>query len=237
MSHMNPLPFKYASKGELIEIKATDGTTVKAYKILSSSPSNNWLFVFHEWWGLNDYIKQRADELQKEFGVNVLAIDMYDGYVATDREKAAELMNGLKDERAKTIISTAFIYVGKTAKVCTIGWCMGGVMSVNAAIIGGGKCLGCVSYYGLPDLTSSEKLKNIKAPVLGLFAKQDAWISPKVVEDFEAKMKEQNKNMRSVFYDADHAFANPSNPKYNSEATQQANAEASAFLKSKFGLK
>ena len=78
---MNPLPFKYASKGELIEIKATDGTTVKAYKILSSTPSNNWLFVFHEWWGLNDYIKQRADELQKEFGVNVLAIDMYDGYV------------------------------------------------------------------------------------------------------------------------------------------------------------
>ena len=70
--------------------------------------------------------------------------------------------------------------------------------------------------------------------MLGLFAKNDQWISPAVVKQFEADMKASEKSLTVYSYDADHAFANPSNPKYNKAATEQAHAKAVEFLKNNF---
>ncbi|MEO5569491.1 MAG: dienelactone hydrolase family protein, partial [Bacteroidia bacterium] len=64
-SHAAPLPFHYDSpKGKMVEIKARDGKTVAAFEVKADKPTNNYLFVIHEWWGLNDYIKQEAEKLQ-----------------------------------------------------------------------------------------------------------------------------------------------------------------------------
>ena len=78
------------------------------------------------------------------------------------------------------------------------------------------------------DLT---KLKKLNGDVLGLFAGRDEWITPKVVAAFEQNMKDAGKKLTVKSYDADHAFANPSNPKHNKEASADANAKALAFLK------
>lgn len=62
--------------------------------------SNKWIFVFQEWWGLNDYIRLQADMLHTSFpDAHILAVDLYDGKVATTREEAGALMQGASPER------------------------------------------------------------------------------------------------------------------------------------------
>src|SRR3954469_12381980 len=80
-SHESPLPFAFtAAKGKMVTYKASDGNATSAFEILSAEKSNQWLIVFHEWWGLNDYIKQEAEKLAEELpNVNVIAVDLYDG--------------------------------------------------------------------------------------------------------------------------------------------------------------
>jgi carboxymethylenebutenolidase len=100
----------------------------------------------------------------------------------------------------------------------------------------GSNMKGCIIYYGMPE-TDSEKLKQLNGPVLGFFAKKDAWITPEVVQKFESQMKGLGKSITIESYDADHAFANPSNPKYNKEASAQAYKLEIEFLKKNFEAK
>jgi carboxymethylenebutenolidase len=77
-THEAPLPFNYTPQaGKMISFSTPDGKSGSAYEVLSPTPTKNFLIITHEWWGLNDYIKQRADELQKTLGnVTVIAVDM-----------------------------------------------------------------------------------------------------------------------------------------------------------------
>jgi carboxymethylenebutenolidase len=77
------------------------------------------------------------------------------------------------------------------------------------------------------------RLKTLHADVLGNFANKDAWINPKVVAKFADDMKAAGKKLYLHQYDADHGFANPSNPKYNSAATAECYQNTIAFLKAR----
>jgi carboxymethylenebutenolidase len=79
--------------------------------------------------------------------------------------------------------------------------------------------------------TDISKLKQLNGDVLGLFASKDEWINEKVVSQFEENMKEAGKQLTVKTYDAVHAFANPSNPKHDREATADAHKLAIAFLR------
>ncbi len=85
-------------------------------------------------------------------------------------------------------------------------------------------------YYGMPE-TSLDKLKKIDCPVLGIFATEDKFINPTVVKTFEANMQKAGKKLTVINYNADHAFANPSNPKHNKAFAADAHAKVLAFLK------
>jgi carboxymethylenebutenolidase len=233
MAHLNPLPLEYSPKsGSMITFK-TDGKDANAFEIKSSKATNQWLFVFHEWWGLNDYIKREAENLADKFpGVNVIAIDLYDGAIAETRERAQEMLQAMDEKRSQSIIKGALMRAGNDAKISTIGWCMGGKWALQAAILAADKGVACVMYYGMPE-TDAQKLKPLKAEVLGLFAKKDKWITPEVAENFSVLMNNENKKVTIKLYDADHAFANPSNPDYNKEETEKANAAAMEFLNQK----
>src|SRR2546427_12893745 len=78
-AHENPLPFTYSEgKGQMITFQTPDGKTGSAYYIPSATKSDKVLFVFHEWWGLNDYIKRESENIQKELGdFSVYAVDLY----------------------------------------------------------------------------------------------------------------------------------------------------------------
>lgn len=219
--------------GEMIKFKTPDGKEANAYLVKAQKKSNRYLFVIHEWWGLNDYIKQEAEKYAKDMpNVNVLAIDMYDGQVTDKREEAGKLMQAFQFERGKFIIQGALAYAGTKAKIGTIGWCFGGGWSLQSALLLGKQAKGCVIYYGMPE-KDKEKLKTIKAEVLGIFASQEKWITTEVVNDFEKNMKEAGKPITIKNFDADHAFANPSNPRYNAEYAKQAYTLSLDFLKKK----
>lgn len=229
--HDEPAPFQYASeRGSFVTFKTSDEKDGRAFEVKAAAKTDNYLFVFHEWWGLNDYIRQEAEKLQKDLKiVNVLALDLYDSRVATTRDDAMKYVGEAKQERVRAIISGAFDYVGAKARVGTIGWCYGGGWSLQTAIMGGKQVAACVVYYGMPE-TDLEKLKSLHAPVLGIFGDQDKGITPAKVKEFEAAMKKAGKKLTVKMYNADHAFANPNNPKHDKAATADAYKRTIAFL-------
>lgn len=232
MSHKIPKKFHFQSSiGKAITYKTGDGATANAYMLKAKTPTNNYLLVIHEYWGLNDYIKQESEKLYNDLGnVNVIALDLYDGKVATTREDAGKYMQAVKDDRAQAIIKGAIAYAGPKAHIATIGWCFGGGWSLQSTLLAGKQAVACVMYYGMPE-QDVNKLKTLHADVLGNFATQDQWINTKVVTKFAADMKAAGKKLELHQYNADHAFANPSSPASNTRAAKDAYAFTLAFLK------
>ncbi len=230
--HQIPAAFTLKdAMGKMITYTTDDGKTANAYFIKSEKKSDKFIFVFHEWWGLNDYVKKESDELKSKLGdVNILALDLYDGKVAENREDAGKYMQSVVQERAKTIIKGAINFAGKDAKIGTIGWCFGGGWSLQASIMLEKQGVACVMYYGIIENTP-ETFRNLNAPVLGIFAEQDGWITPEVYGNLEKNLKSAVKMVTIKSFNADHAFANPSNTKFDKEATTEAKNLTIKFFK------
>ena len=222
-AHKTPRPITFdLQDGQNISFDTPDGKKGNAFQIKAKSATNNYLFVIHEWWGLNEHIKQEAQKLYGDLGnVNILALDLYDGEVTSNPQEAGKLMGGVKTERAESIIKGAMNLAGSNAKIYTIGWCFGGGWSLQTALLSGSQAGGSVMYYGMPE-ANVDKLKMLQTDVLGIWAGQERWINPEIVAKFEANMKEAGKTLVSKSYDANHAFANPSQPSYKENEAKQA---------------
>ena len=234
-SHKLPKPYHHISQagGEMITFATPDGQQANAFFIKAAKPTNYTLFVFQEWWGLNDHIKREAEHFYSTLGnVNVLAVDMYDGKVATTREDAAKYMGGANPARLEAIIKGAIAFAGPKAKIATVGWCFGGSLSLKASILAGKQAAACVMYYGMP-VKEVDQLRLLNTDVLGLFAGKEQWINPTVVKEFEANMKTAGKGIQTKIFDAEHAFANPSNPAYDKAATEEAWGMAINYFKAR----
>ncbi len=235
--HLEPIP--YAGDpiaGAWVEFPLGNGAQVKAWLVASKDSSDRWLFVFHEWWGLNDHIRAEGARLAGLLdSTNVLCLDMYSGKTSADRNGAAALMGALDMERTDAIIAGAAAFAGAAAQVATLGWCMGGALSLQASLALGKQAFGCVIYYGMPEM-DAKKLAGLQAPVLGIFASDDAWINPDVVDRFTTAMHKAGKTVTVESYKADHAFANPSNPHHDAKATRDANAKALTFIARSLGI-
>ncbi|MCB0610792.1 MAG: dienelactone hydrolase family protein [Lewinella sp.] len=232
--HPSPLPLAYKAMGEEVRFATPDGKDAGAYFIKAKKKSKKWLFVYQEWWGLNDYIRREADTFYGDLNgeVNVLALDMYDGRSTTNPQEAGQIMSSVKQERLESIINGASAFAGKKAKIANVGWCFGGGLSLQSALLNGKKSIGAVMYYGMP-VRDIERLKTLKCDVLGLFATEER-ISKQVIEEFAANMKTAGKKLEYRIFNGVHGFANPSNPKHDPELTKEAYALAIAYLKGKF---
>jgi len=217
--------------GKMMTFDAADGKQANAYFIAAKKKSNKYLIVIQEWWGLNENIKMESDKYYTDLGdVNVIAVDMYDGKVAATPDSAMKLMRGTDMGRMTAIMQGAIKYAGSKASIYSVGWCFGGMWSLQTAILAGPQAKGSVMYYGRPE-TNMEKLKSIQCDIIGFFGNLDQSPSPTMVNDFEKNMKEAGKNLSVNRYQAGHGFANPSNPSYNAAAKEDAYAKAIAFLK------
>ncbi|MBA4055777.1 MAG: dienelactone hydrolase [Marivirga sp.] len=235
--HSSPRKYIHISEegGKMIQFRCADGKDANGYIIMANKKTNNWIFVFQEWWGLNDNIKRHSEELFKDLGnVNVLALDMYDGNLATTPDEAGKFMQEFKQERGDIIVKGALDYVGKSAKIGTVGWCFGGGQSLLASLTAGKQAAACVIYYGMP-VEDVEKLKKLNCDVLNIWPTKDKWINKEMMDKFEANMQKAGKNLTTKPYDADHAFANPSNAMgtYNEAAAKDAYASTLAFFKAR----
>jgi carboxymethylenebutenolidase len=192
------------------------------------------LIVIHEWYGLNDWVKQQASQLSDE-GYVTLAVDLYRGKVAANGDEAHELMRGLPEDRAARDLVAAFNYLAsqknvKANKIGSIGWCMGGGYSLAAAL-NEPKLAATVINYGRLA-TDPAALQKINAPILGLFGGQDRGIPPDSVKAFEEQMKKLGKKVEVHIYpDAGHGFENENNKGgYREADTKDARARTLAFL-------
>ncbi len=202
---------KPALHGKDGELKVGDATE-KAYAAHPKGKQKGAVLVLHEWWGLNDWIKHEADQLAAH-GYLALAVDLYQGKIATDPKQAGELMGKLDQAHAKAVEEAGMEWLkneGKVAKVATIGWCMGGGQSLNASLADPKDVWATVIYYGMP-VDDVDKLKTLQGPVLGVWANKDGWITPDKVKAFGEALTKAGIKHEFHAYDADHAFANPSN--------------------------
>jgi carboxymethylenebutenolidase len=234
--HPSPVSFNFEAKGEMVSFPTADGQQAKGYMLKAAGPSDRWLFVYQEWWGLNDNIKQQAeifyDDLEGK--VNVIALDMYDGKVTSTPQEAGQFMQSVKEERLENIVLGAKILAGPKAQIANVGWCFGGGWSLKSALLNGKQTIGSVMYYGMP-VRDVERLKTLNSDVLGLFATEQ-YISEAIVKEFAANMETAGKKLTYKIFPAVHGFANPSNPKFDPVASKEAYGMALGYLKEKFKI-
>ncbi len=172
------------------------------------------LIVIHEWWGLNDWVKEQASKWADQ-GYAALAIDLYRGKVATTPDEAHELMRGVPEDRAKGDLRAAYDFLRSqknvdAKRIGSIGWCMGGGYSLDTALVEPPLAATVINYGHLA--TDPQSLKQINAAVLGIFGGKDRGIPVEDVRKFEAALKQLGKKVEIVVYpDAGHAFENPNN--------------------------
>ncbi len=166
-SHLAPEPFTYENqRGSMIQFKTLDGQDGNAYYLPSDSPTHKVLVIFHEWWGLNDYIKREAARWQERLGnVDIYAIDLYDGAVASSPDSASRLASNLDPKRAESIVRGALSKIGRDMQIATLGWCMGGAWSFTASVLAGNQAVGCVMFYGFPE-KDDKRIAKLQTDVL-----------------------------------------------------------------------
>jgi carboxymethylenebutenolidase len=209
--------------------------TVSGFLAIPDKPGQHpALIVIHEWWGLNDWVKEQTEKLAAQ-GYVALAVDLYRGKVAADPDEAHELMRGLPQDRAIRDLQAAFTYLGTRKEVLptrigSIGWCMGGGLSLQLAIHQPHLAACVVNYGSLP--TDPNDIQQIGAPLLGNFGADDRGITPADVNAFEKTLKGLNRYVDFKIYPgAGHAFENPNNTTgYRPEAAADAWARTLAFL-------
>lgn len=189
------------------------------------------VIVIHEWWGLNDNVKHWADRIAAE-GYAAVAVDLYNGTVATNADEAMAAMRKVDEPAAVKTMLAALEFAKKdpriqATKTASIGWCFGGGMSLKLGLAAP-DINAVVMYYGHP--ADAKELQMLKAPLLGIFGTQDKSIPPEIVKKFDEDLTAAAKEHTIRSYDAEHAFANPSNPHYDQKNAGAAWIEASAFL-------
>lgn len=188
------------------------------------------VLLIHEWWGLNDQIKAVAADLAGQ-GYLALAVDLYDGRSTGAREEAQALMQAVDPEAATdTLVSWLGwlkTHEKATGKVAVMGWCFGGGWALNASIAE--PVDATVVYYGRVE-KPADQLARLKGPVLGHFATHDEFINKPMVDGFEKAMAEAGKPVTVYWYEADHAFANPTGARYDEADAALAWSRTQAFL-------
>ena len=210
--------------GKMISYEA-NGEKVAAYLARPARAHAPGVVVVHEWWGLNDQIKGVADRLASA-GYLALVPDLYRGTVAADAELAHELMRGLNEDRAVSLIQGAVTELraidgDATRPIGTIGFCMGGRLSLATALKGS-DIQSAVMFYGSVETTEAA-VAPLQVPLLGIFGAEDRGIGVEDVRKFEAALKGAGKQADIVIYPGvGHAFFNENNPGHNAELARDA---------------
>jgi carboxymethylenebutenolidase len=196
------------------------------------------VIMIHEWWGLNEHIKNQADILAKE-GYVVLAVDLYRGEVAADSNRAMELTSSVRNNSASAIdnLQSAVNYVKSLemvdgSRIASLGWCFGGDWSLQLALNSSENPLAAtIVYYGRP-VTDTASLSSISWPILGIFGDQDQAIPVESVKQFTSALNASGVTNEIYLYEGvGHAFANPSGDNYAPKETADAWQKTIGFLR------
>jgi carboxymethylenebutenolidase len=213
------------ASGRMVESRS-NGTAMSGF--LAEPPGQGTfpgLIVVHEWWGLNDHIKDVTGRFAAE-GFVSLALDLYNGKVATDPGEAGRLMQSLDQPTALKTVDVAIEYLKDQSTVAgdrigITGFCMGGTFALvvpckNPSI------KAAAPFYG--DVPSEDVLKGLSAPILFIGADQDQWITMEKMNRLKDMLAKLGKKGEVKIYEGmQHAFFNDTRPDvYNKEAATDA---------------
>ena len=219
--------------GRMVQFSSNGGTT-QGYLAVPEKGSGPGVVVIQEWWGLVDHIKDVCDRFADE-GYVALAPDLYHGETTKSPDEAGKMMMSLRIDQAEKDLRGAIQYLlaheATTGdKGGTVGFCMGGALSLYAASkneqVGA-----CVVFYGIHPNVKPD-LPNLKAPVLGIYAERDQSTPPEAVRDLEQKLKGLGKSVEMHIYpNVGHAFFNDTRPEvYDARSAEDAWRRTVEFL-------
>ncbi len=206
--------------GKMIEFTRPDGAGSRGY--LSEAAADNdsarpGVIVIQEWWGLNEHICGIADRFAAA-GFTALAPDLYRGRLASTPDEARHLMGGLDfpDATFQDVRGAAQHLAKQCGKIGVTGFCMGGALTIAAAVHLS-ELSAAVCFYGIPPKEFADSGK-IRIPFQGHFANQDDWCVPQLVVEIEREMQTAGVPAQVFRYDAAHAFFNATRPDVYDEA-------------------
>jgi len=208
--------------GEMISF-AGEGRPVNGY-LATPAPERargRGVVVIQEWWGLVDHVKRVADRFAAE-GFLALAPDLYHGAMTKSPDEAAKLLMALSIDEAEKDLRGAVerlrFLTGR--RVGTVGFCMGGALSLVAACSNPGAVAACVVYYGGHSKVRFD-FDGLKAPVLGHWAEHDGFAN-EVAGRVEAELRRRGRPFEFHSYPGTkHAFFNDERPEvYDRDAAE-----------------
>ena len=211
----------------------SNGGTCPGYLAKPASGTGKGVIVFQEWWGLNDNIKGIADRFAAE-GFVALAPDMYHGEVTAEPDEAGKLYLAMNIEEAAKDAKGAVNYLQELTggPVGTVGFCLGGALSVFAACNNGDSVGAAVDYYGVhPAITYD--WDGLTAPLLSFWAEHDEYVNDNIPA-YEAEIAKRGLKYESIRYPGtQHAFFNDDHlgPPYNAAAAQDSWERTLAFYR------
>ncbi len=231
---------------QTIEYKLGD-TTLEGFLAYDTAVKGKrpGVLIVHQWKGLTDYEKKRAEMLAK-LGYNVFALDIYGKGVRADNPKDASALAGkYKGGRAllRARATAGLEQLKKHAltdgkRVAAIGYCFGGTTVLELAR-SGAEVNGVVSFHGGLSTPNPGDAKNIKGRVLALHGADDPFVPPKEVADFEDEMRKAGAKWKLVAYPgAVHSFTDWNAGNDNSKGAaynKQADEQSWEAMKSFFG--
>ncbi len=194
--------------GRMVEFPS-NGRTTHGYLATPQRGNGPGVLVIQEWWGLVGHIKNVCDRFAAE-GFSALAPDMYHGKVTGEPDEAGKLLMALNIGQAEKDLAGAAKYLAghsSTKKLGAVGFCMGGQLALFAGCID--PSVGAVvDFYGIHPNVKPD-YRRLGGPVLGLFAEQDAHVTPETARAVEAAIRKAGKQVEIHIYPGvDHAFFN-----------------------------
>jgi carboxymethylenebutenolidase len=215
---------------EMITFERPDGRECPAYYVSpAASDAAPGIVVLQEWWGVDEHIKDVAARLAAS-GYRALVPDLYRGRVTLDAAEAEHLMAELDfiDAASQDVRGAVMHLKRSSQRVAVIGFCLGGALSILAAIHVPELDAVCC-WYGVPPHEAGDP-RAIRVPVQGHFALKDEYFPPSVVEELEAKLKEAGVRYEFHRYPASHGFGRESAPYHDPEAAALAWQRSLDFL-------
>jgi carboxymethylenebutenolidase len=194
--------------GKTNDYRRPDGVSVNGYLAEGPSATAPGIVVIQEWWGINDQIRGVADKLASQ-GYRALVPDLYRGKSALEAPEAEHLMQGLDfGSAAGQDIRGAVQYLKATGsrKVAVTGFCMGGALTLLAAV-NVPEADAFVAWYGYPPLEYVDASR-IQAPLMAHWGTQDTVFTLDKVQALESKLRDAHVSFEFHRYEAQHAFAN-----------------------------
>lgn len=206
----------------------------QAYLVLPSDVSGPMpgIVVIHEWWGLNDHMREWAQRLAVE-GYAAIAVDLYGGVVAKTIDEASKAVSAIDEARALVTLRSAHQRLRTDVRIraprtASIGWSFGARQALRLALAEP-ELDATVMYYGNP-VTSPDELAPMRAELFAVVGTHDTSIPPETIAEFDAGLKAAGVKATIRRFDAEHGFANPSSPRYDEDEAADAWSEVRKFL-------